>query len=128
MTTNPHYEAIGGEAKIRELVERFYALMDSLPEAAPIRALHPADLSGAKEKLFLFLTGWTGGPPLYVQKHGNPALRQRHMPFPIGDAERDQWMLCMRQAMEDVGLDPELRRQLGDAFQRVADFMRNKED
>ena len=80
MTTNPHYEAIGGEAKIRELVERFYALMDSLPEAAPIRALHPADLSGAKEKLFLFLTGWTGGPPLYVQKHGNPALRS---PTPV---------------------------------------------
>lgn len=125
--TNPHYERVGGESGVRRLVERFYALMDSLPEAQDIRRLHPQDLSESTEKLFLFLSGWFGGPPLYVQKYGHPKLRARHMPFPVGTAERDQWMLCMRRAMEDVGLPEELRSELEQAFFRTADFMRNKD-
>ncbi len=126
MSDNPHYQRLGGEAKIRALVERFYELMDTLPESQGIRAMHARDLRASKEKLFMFLSGWLGGPQLYMEKYGHPRLRQRHMPFAIGDSERDQWLMCMRQAMEDVGLDPQLRKELEAAFYKTADFMRNQ--
>jgi len=120
------YARLGGDAAVRELVERFYGYMDSLPEAQPIRHLHPGDLSGSIEKLYEFLSGWLGGPPLYMQRHGHPRLRARHLPFPIGDAERDQWMLCMRRALADMDIDDVLRTQLVEAFQGMADHMRNR--
>jgi hemoglobin len=120
------YEQLGGEAGVRALVDRFYDLMDSLPEAAEIRALHAKSLRGSREKLFLFLSGWLGGPPLYQQRYGHPMLRRRHLPFRIGQRERDQWMHCMRQAMADVGIEPSLRAQLEQAFFRTADHMRNQ--
>ncbi|MDD2699806.1 MAG: group II truncated hemoglobin [Sideroxydans sp.] len=123
---NDHYQRIGGEAKIRELVQRFYHLMDELPEVHRIRKMHHISLKGAEEKLFMFLTGWMGGPQLYVEKFGHPRLRQRHMPFAIGDEERDQWMMCMSQALDDVVEDEALRKELMAAFQKVADFMRNQ--
>ncbi|HNO87365.1 MAG TPA: group II truncated hemoglobin, partial [Rhodocyclaceae bacterium] len=88
------YESFGGEETIRRLVHRFYALMDALPEAWDIRQMHPADLSGSEQKLFMYLTGWLGGPPLYEEAYGHPRLRARHLPFTIGDTERDQWLLC----------------------------------
>ena len=128
MSDNPHYERIGGEEKIRELVERFYQLMDSLEETAPIRAMHAKDLRGSKEKLFMFLSGWLGGPQLYAEKYGHPRLRQRHMPFTIDSAARDQWMRCMVQAMEDVGIEEGLRKDLEAAFYKTADFMRNQSE
>ena len=106
------YETIGGEAGVRELVDRFYDYMDSLPEAAEVRALHARSLRASREKLFLFLSGWLGGPDLYVQKYGHPRLRRRHLPFPIGSHERDQWMLCMRRALADMPIDDELRRRM----------------
>lgn len=121
-----HYELIGGEAAVRQLVERFYGFMDTLPEAKTIRALHATDLTSAKNKLFMFLSGWMGGPPLYTDQFGHPRLRARHLPFPIGTAERDAWMLCMRKAMDDVISDPKLRTALDQAFFRTADFMRNE--
>ncbi len=122
---NP-YVRLGGDAAVRELVARFYGHMDSLPEAQPIRRLHPEDLSGSIEKLYQFLSGWLGGPPLYIRRHGHPRLRARHLPFPIGDAERDQWMLCMRRALADMDIDDALRAQLIEAFQGMADHMRNR--
>lgn len=122
-----HYERIGGEAGVRRLVDRFYDLMDGTAEAAGIRELHAKSLKASREKLFLFLSGWLGGPQLYVEKYGHPRLRQRHLPFAIGESERDQWMTCMIQAMQDVGLDEDLRRELAAAFRKTADFMRNKE-
>jgi hemoglobin len=126
--TNPHYERLGGEAAVRRLVDRFYVLMDTLPEASDIRRMHPQDLGESADKLFMFLSGWLGGPQLYMEKYGHPRLRQRHMPFPIGSAERDQWMLCMRRAMEDVGVPEDLRTELEQALFRTADFMRNKSE
>lgn len=126
MSDNPHYQRLGGEAAIRALVERFYELMDTLPESQGIRAMHARDLRVSREKLFMFLSGWLGGPQLYVERYGHPRLRQRHMPFAIGASERDQWLGCMKQAMEDVGLAPELRQQLEAAFFKTADFMRNQ--
>lgn len=120
------YEQLGGEKGIRELVYRFYELMDTLPEAAGIRALHPADLSSSRDKLFKFLTGWLGGPQLYMQEYGHPRLRQRHLPFPIADQERDAWMLCMERALADMAVDEPLRAQLLKAFRQTADHMRNR--
>jgi len=125
LSTNPHYQLAGGAEGIQTLVERFYALMDELPQARAIRALHPADLSHAKERLFMFLSGWLGGPPLYEERFGHPRLRQKHISFPIGEAERDAWMLCMTLALDEVVADPALRTQLTQSFFKTADFLRN---
>ena len=122
-----HYETIGTEERIRALVDRFYDLMDERPEAANIRALHPADLTGSREKLYLFLVGWMGGPPLYVSKFGHPRLRARHIQFAIGERERDEWLWCMFRAMEDQQVPEPTRSQLRQAFAGLADFMRNKQ-
>ena len=123
-----HYERIGGEEKVRALVQRFYQLMDELPEAYGIRKLHAENLQGAEDKLYKFLTGWMGGPQLYVEQYGHPLLRQRHFPFAIGNAERDQWMLCMNQALSEVVEDAALRQELSAAFAKVADHMRNQRE
>ena len=122
-----HYQRIGGEEKVRALVRRFYQLMDELPEAYGIRKLHAKDLQSANEKLFKFLSGWMGGPQLYVEQYGHPMLRGRHLPFSIGAAERDQWLLCMDQALSEVVEDVTLREELSAAFAKVADHMRNRE-
>ncbi len=126
MTQPTPYELLGGESKVRALVERFYDLMDSEPEFLAIRGLHQPDMASAREKLFLFLSGWLGGPQLYVQKHGHPMLRARHLPFPIGESERDQWVACMSRAMREVGVEEKLRERLAQAFFQTADFMRNR--
>lgn len=127
-TTIPssHYDRIGGEVAVRQLVRRFYEIMDELPETYGIRKMHAESLSGAEDKLFKFLSGWLGGPQLFVQEFGQPFLRRRHFPFAIGAAERDQWLLCMRQALEEVATAPELRDELFDAFSKLADHMRNQ--
>jgi len=122
-----HFERLGGEEVIRKLVDKFYDLMDSVPEYYGIRKLHPQDLSGSRQKLFMFLTGWMGGPPLYETAFGHPMLRARHLPFPVGNAERDQWMACMQQAMREIGIDERMRAELTQSFQKTADHMRNKE-
>ena len=120
------YDLIGGESVVRALVDRFYDLMDLEPGYAALRAAHGTELSGARQKLFMFLTGWLGGPPLYTQEHGHPRLRMRHMPFSIGVLERDQWVACMDQAMGEVGIDSALRARLKASFMQTADWMRNR--
>lgn len=119
------YELLGGERGLRSLVNRFYDLMDSSPEAQKIRAFHAQSLKQSREKLFMFLSGWSGGPQLYVERFGHPRLRLRHMPFPIGAAERDQWLWCMNQALDESGLDPRVVEYLKVRFSEVADAMRN---
>jgi hemoglobin len=121
------YERLGGETAVRELVDRFYDLMDLEAGFAGIRSLHPPTLEGSREKLFWFLSGWLGGPPLYAEKIGHPMLRARHLPFSIGIGERDKWLECMSQAMDEVGVDPELQRELAKAFFGTADWMRNRQ-
>ena len=123
-----HYELLGGEAGIRRLVDRFYDLMDTAPEAATIRRLHATSLKASREKLHLFLTGWTGGPPVYVEKHGHPRLRARHLPFTISSRERDEWMWCMDRALAEQEMPAEVRAQLGERFRQLADHMRNHPD
>ena len=122
------YAALGGDTAVRRLVDRFYDLMDTVPEYYGIRKLHPAELAGSRDKLHMFLSGWLGGPPLYIEKYGHPMLRARHLPFAIGVAERDAWLACMLQAMEDEGVEEALREALLKAFHGTADWMRNKPD
>jgi hemoglobin len=121
------YERMGGEAGVRRLVDRFYDRMETMPEAAEIRAMHPPDLSRSRLKLFEFLSGWSGGPPLYLEHYGHPRLRARHLPFPIGVQARDQWLFCMNLALEEVVTDTLLRQQLQQAFVGVADHLRNQD-
>jgi hemoglobin len=124
------YDLLGGEqrgaAAIRELVETFYDIMDTDKKAAPIRAMHPADLTASREKLFMFLTGWTGGPQLYIERYGHPFLRRRHLPFSIDESARDQWMYCMISAMHQLKMDDKLMQALAEQLYGVADFMRNQ--
>lgn len=126
MASPTPFELLGGEAGVRRLVDRFYDHMEDLPEARRIRAMHPADLSESREKLWMFLVGRLGGPPLYVQAHGHPRLRARHMPFPIAQAEADAWMACMRLALAEEVQQPDLRAALEEFFHQVARFMRNR--
>ncbi|MFN0119932.1 MAG: group II truncated hemoglobin [Blastocatellia bacterium] len=121
------FEGIGGEENIRALVDCFYDLMDTAPGTAGIRALHPADLTESRNKLYWFLVGWMGGPPLYMQRFGHPRLRGRHTPFPIGESERDQWLWCMFSAMDQTNVPDAVKEHLRNAFAGLADFMRNKE-
>ena len=124
------FELLGGEAhgveNVRKLVETFYDVMDSDPKAQPIRAMHPADLASSREKLFMFLTGWTGGPQLYIERYGHPMLRRRHMPFSVDESARDQWMYCMIKAMQQLGFEEALMTKLAEQLYGVADFMRNQ--
>jgi hemoglobin len=127
--TNPTpYERLGGEAALRALVLRFYEYMNELPEARAIRKMHAADLGHAQDKLFKFLSGWLGGPGLYWQEYGHPRLRMRHLPFSIGEAERDQWMLCMQRALADTPMDEDLRTALVQALTYTATHMINRTD
>ncbi len=120
------YDIMGGEAAVRALVDRFYDLMELDPAFTVLRAVHGSTLENARERLFLFLSGWLGGPPLYTDQFGHPMLRARHLPFAIGDLERDQWMACMVRAMEETEVPLPLRSPLRAAFQKTADWMRNQ--
>ncbi len=126
MSFPTHYELMGGDEGIRRLVDRFYDLMDTAPEAATIRALHARSLKSSRDKLHLFLTGWTGGPPVYVERFGHPRLRMRHFPFAIGARERDEWLWCMDRALDEQEMPDELRAHLRDRFHALADHMRNQ--
>jgi hemoglobin len=119
------YELLGGADGVRRLVQRFYALMDELPEAYRVRSMHPEDLSGSANTLFEYLSGWFGGPDLYVQKKGHPRLRMRHNPYAVGPAERDEWMLCMGQALTEQVADAAFRDHLIRTFAQIADHMVN---
>lgn len=119
------YDLLGGAAGVRQLVQRFYALMDELPEAYSVRRMHPQDLTGSAENLFDYLSGWFGGPSLYIERKGHPRLRMRHNPYAIGPVERDEWMLCMRQALTEQVADVAFRTHLIHTFAQLADHMVN---
>ena len=122
------YERLGGEDALRVLVDRFYDHMETLPEAKTIRDLHPKNLRSARGKLFMFLSGWLGGPDRYIAAFGQPRLRARHLPFSIGREESDQWMLCMRKAFDGMEIDSEFRDQLISALDQTATHMINRSE
>ncbi len=126
MSEQTFYERIGGESGVRSLVDRFYDAMDRREDAAHIRAMHATSLASSRQKLFMFLSGWLGGPGLYVEKYGHPRLRMRHFPFAIDQAAADAWIRCMDEALEGVE-DDHLRDFLAQRFRHVADHMRNRE-
>jgi len=119
------YTMVGGEAGLRRIVTRFYDVMDSDPQAAGIRAMHAADLGPVREKLFEFLSGWLGGPPLYQQNPKSKCIVSAHSAFAIGPGERDQWLYCMRVALKDAGLPEEVCTYLDGPLFRLADFFKN---
>ena len=124
------YDLLGGEPEatdqIREIVEAFYDVMEADEKAKTIRQMHPEDLTSSREKLFMFLTGWTGGPQLYIERYGHPFLRRRHLPFKIGEEERDQWIYCMTKGMLNLKMDEKKIKALLNALYPIADFMRNQ--
>lgn len=122
------YQMIGGGERLRELVDRFYDLMQLEPDFAGIHVMHPVPNDGSRDKLFMFLSGWMGGPDLYIERYGHPRLRARHLPYAIGSKERDQWLRCMAWAMEEMGYDDTLRVRMMNSFFQTADWMRNKPD
>lgn len=121
------YDKLGGDAGIRAIVDAFYDAMDSEARAAPVRAMHPADLTESREKLYLFLSGWAGGPALYNEKHGHPRLRYRHLPFSIGDEEAAQWLFCMDIALRRRGIDAETGEWMMRSLTMTAMHMRNRD-
>jgi hemoglobin len=124
------FDLLGGEPEatnqIRAIVEAFYDVMDSDEKAKTIRLMHPEDLTSSREKLFIFLTGWTGGPQLYIERYGHPFLRRRHLPFKIGEEERDQWIYCMTKGLLNLKMEEEKIKALLNALYPIADFMRNQ--
>ncbi|RKZ93997.1 MAG: hemoglobin-like protein [Gammaproteobacteria bacterium] len=120
------YERLGGDEAVRRLCQTFYQIMSDTPQTQLIRAMHPENIKISEDKLYMFLSGWLGGPPLYTDKYGHPRLRGRHLPFPIGIEERDQWLYCMAQALKIMELDQIFAEQLMSSFVQTADFMRNK--
>lgn len=125
IVSNPHYGRLGGRPVIERLVDAFYDAMDRRPEAATIRAMHAADLGETRRVLVTYLSEWLGGPRDYTAERGPPQLRRRHQRFGIDAAARDAWMACMREALDTVAPDPDLRRELDAAFLKIADFLRN---
>lgn len=120
------YHLIGGEEVVRRVVDRFYDIMDTAPEARSLRAMHAADLAPMRERLTEFLTGWLGGPPVYFQRADRKCIRSAHAPFEIGEAERDQWMMCMRRALDDCGVPQDAREMIDAPLYRMCDSFRNK--
>ena len=121
------YQAIGGDETVRALSRRFYALMDTLPEAKHVRAVHPPTLEGSEEKFYEYLTGYLGGPPLYTDKRGHPRLRSRHFVAGIGPVERDEWLLCFQRALDETVANAKLRDIIWPPIERLAHHMQNKE-
>jgi len=119
------YNQLGGDAAVRKLVDRFYDLMDENDDAKTIRKMHPDDLTESRNKLYEFLSGFLGGPPLYHQNRGHPKLRMRHLPFQIDEQARDAWLECMYQSLTELTDDKLLLMQLKSSFYKTAHHMIN---
>ncbi|KLV04797.1 globin [Photobacterium aquae] len=119
--------AAGGESGVRQLVESFYAMMDALPEAAELRAMHADDLSESIEKLTTFLIGWLGGPSRYSEKYGAMNLPGAHRHVSIGMAEKNAWLLCMEKALAEQGYDDLFQRHVMVQLAFPAEMCRNRQ-
>lgn len=102
-------KAAGGQSGIRKLVDRFYDVMDELPAAQNIRAMHPDDLAVARDKLTLFLCGWLGGEKLFSKKYGPINIPRAHAHLDISETERDAWLACMQIAVAEQDYVPDFK-------------------
>ncbi len=119
------FEKIGGEQGLKRLVDEFYRVMDTAPEAKRCRDLHRESLAEANHKLYMFLSGWLGGPNLYIEKYGHPRMRKRHFPFVITTIERDEWLWCMKKSLERHPARDKFKTELYESFKAFAEHMRN---
>jgi hemoglobin len=118
------YDLAGGEATFKRLVDRFYS---AVAKDEVLRAVYPEeDLSGATERLTLFLIQYWGGPSTYSERRGHPRLRMRHQPFAIGQVERDAWLRHMTAAVDSMQLAPAVRKALLDYFETASTAMINQ--
>lgn len=118
------FEEIGGDETVRAIAEAFYDIIEA--ESPTLRAMLPEDTSGSRQKLYQFLSGWMGGPPLYWEAHGHPRLRLRHVPFPIGEAAALEWARCMRQAIGSVEMGEQAAAFLGQQLSTAASTLINR--
>lgn len=119
------YLELGGDGAVRRLVDTFYDTVDA--EAPVLRAMLPKNDSGSRQKLYEFLSGWMGGPQLYIEKRGHPRLRARHLPFAIGTFEVEEWLRCMGAALDECEVTGPLRSFLDVRFHESAHWMRNQD-
>ncbi len=120
------YELLGGETGVRQLAHEFYNVMNEHIEAKNIRDMHAKNLELIQEKLFKYLSGWMGGPALYLQEYGTICLSKPHAKYAIGADERDQWLTCMDVALERVGASDEVKEMLKEPMYNMAEMMRNR--
>lgn len=125
MTSETLYSKLGGEDWVQRFTSRFYQLMDTRADAAACRNIHPQSLAGSQQKLFDYLTGWLGGPPLFVEKHGPPMLRARHLHAKIGEAEISGWLACFHQAWQETVTDAAISEIVVPRVEALAQHMRN---
>ena len=121
------YALLGGADGLKELVAQFYENVASCPEAIDIRGMHNEDMSAVAQKLYEYLSGWLGGPSLYMERYGTVCITEPHAPFAIGIDARDQGVFCFRKALNDVGAREEVKQMLHEPIYRIADFLRNRE-
>ncbi len=85
-----------GQDNITRMIEDFYSEL----EISAIREMFPRDMRASSKKSAAFFVGLLGGPPLYHQRYGNPMMRARHLPFPINQVARDEWLACFERVLE----------------------------
>lgn len=121
------YERVGGQVGISTLVDEFYRIMQTDPAARECLATHAGrDIQESAAKLKLFLSGWLGGPQLYLEKHGHPRLRMRHFPFAIGEVEAAQWLYCMERALQNSAIERSTQEELLRAFKGLTELIKNR--
>lgn len=118
------YLELGGDESVRLLVKTFYDIIEN--ESPLLRDMLPRNLSTTREKLYEYMSGWLGGPPLYSNKRGHPRLRMRHMPFSIGEDEAKEWMRCMSKAIDQRDLSTQLNSFLTTKLADLATHMKNQ--
>lgn len=118
------YEMVG-ENTLHKIVDTFYSKVKQHPDLAPI---FPEDLTETARKQKQFLTQFLGGPPLYTTEHGHPKLRMRHLPFPITPKRANAWLLCMEEAMDEVGFSGPIRDEFFSRLVITAHHMVNTND
>lgn len=119
------FQAAGGLQGLLRLTNDFYQRMDTSAEFKTIRALHHEDLGLAAEKLALFLCGYLNGPKLYAEKYGQFRLAAFHQTIPIGSAERDAWLACMRRSIDNQPWEPAFKEHLFLRLRTPAERCRN---